>query len=174
MAGKAGLQKSTTLLETLPPLKVIDADTLGYYVRYRVVSEDRNKTSHWSPVYVLTPPYEFRRPSGIPLNGIKFFETNTGGSNKVVTLAWDTVDVYNLDNPVDVPVSKALGYDIWIKWGSGSWKFEGRQTAPSLTISVPTPNPGTLSIEVYARSIDISRDSDHQQLLLYKRDNMAV
>ena len=170
MAGKAGLQKSTILLEQLPPLKVIDANTVGYYVRYRVVSEDRNKTSHWSPVYLLTPPYEFRRPSGIPLDGIKYFETNTGGSNKVVTLAWDTVDVYNKN----VFIRKAIAYDIWIKWGSGSWAFDGRVTNPSITIAVPTPNPGTLSMEIYARSVDVLRDADHQQLLLYKRDNMAV
>ena len=170
MAGKAGLQKSTILLETLPPLKVIDSDTVGYYVRYRVVSEDRNKTSPWSPIYLLTPPYEFRRPTGIPLNGIKYFETNTGGGNKVVTLAWDTIDVYNNN----VFIRKAIAYDIWIKWGSGPWSFDGRVANPSITIAVPSPNPGTLSMEIYARSIDVSRDADHQQLLLYKRDNMAV
>ena len=170
MAGKAGLQKSTILLEQLPPLKVIDANTVGYYVRYRVVSEDRNKTSHWSPIYLLTPPYEFRRPSGIPLNGIKYFETNTGGSNKVVTLAWDPIDVYNNN----VFIRKAIAYDVWHKWGSGLWTFEARVVNPSMTVVVPSPNPGTLSVEIYARSIDISRDADHQQLLLYKRDNMAV
>jgi hypothetical protein len=170
VSGKSGLKKLTILLEQLPPLKVIDATTVGYYLRYRVISEDRNKTSHWSPVYLLTPPYKFRRPTGVPLDGIKYFETNTGGNNKVATLAWDTVDVYNND----VFIRKAIAYDIWIKWGSGSWNYEGRQTAPSLTIAVPSPNPGTLSMEVYARSIDISRDANHQQLLLYKRDNMAV
>lgn len=170
MAGKAGLQKSTILLDALPPLKVVDADTVGYYVRYRVVSEDRNKTSHWSSIYLLTPPYEFRRPSGIPLNGIKYFETNTGGSNKVVTLAWDTIDVYNNN----VFIRKAIAYDVWHKWGSGPWTYEARVVNPSMTIAVPTPNPGTLSVEIYARSIDVLRDADHQQLLLYKRDNMAV
>lgn len=170
MAGKAGVQKSTLLLETLPPLKVVDANTVGYYVRYRVVSEDRNKTSHWSPIYLLTPPYEFRRPAGIPLDGIKYFETNTGGNNKVVTLAWDPVDVYNKDNFI----RKAIAYDVWIKWDAQSWIYESRVVNPSMTIAVPTPNPGTLSMEIYARSVDVLRDADHQQLLLYKRDNMAV
>jgi hypothetical protein len=170
MAEKGGLQKATIPLESLPPLKVIDATTVGYYARYRIISEDRNKTSHWSPVYLLTPPYRFVRPNGVPLDGIKYFETNTGGNNKVVTLAWDTVDVYNKD----VFIRKAIAYDVWIKWGTGSWIYDGRQSTPSLTIAVPSPNPGTLSVEVYARSIDISRDANHQQLLLYKRDNMAV
>jgi hypothetical protein len=33
---------------SLPP---IDNDTLQYNARYRVISEDRNRTSHWSPIY---------------------------------------------------------------------------------------------------------------------------
>ena len=170
MAGKAGLQKTVVPLETLPPLKVIDANTVGYYVRYRVVSEDRNKTSHWSPVYLLTPPYEFRRPTGVSLSTIRYFKTNTGGGLDVVTLAWDPIDVYNGDNFI----RKAIAYDVWHKWGSGQWTYEARVVNPSMTVVVPTPNPGTLSVEIYARSVDISRDADHQQLLLYKRDNMAV
>lgn len=30
----------------------------GYYVRYRVVSEDRSKKSHDSPVYFVSDPYD--------------------------------------------------------------------------------------------------------------------
>lgn len=170
MAGRGGLQKANIPLEELPPLKVINADTIGYYARYRVISEDRNKTSHWSPIYLLTPPYEFRRPTGVPLDGIKYFETNTGGSNKVVTLAWDAVNVYNGDNFI----RKAIAYDVWHKWDGGDWSYEARVVNPSMTIVVPTPNPGTLSVEIYARSVDVLRDASHQQLLLYKRDSMAV
>ena len=33
---------------SLPP---IDYDTLKYNTRYRIISEDRNRTSHWSPIY---------------------------------------------------------------------------------------------------------------------------
>ena len=168
--GKSGLQKARLDLELLPPLKVVDNDTVGYYVRYRFVSEDRNRLSHWSPTYLLTPPYQFRRPTGVPLDGIKYFETNTGGSNKVVTLAWDTIDVYNND----VFIRKAIAYDVWHKWDDGPWVYEARVVNPSMTVVVPTPNPGTLSVEIYARSVDIKRDASHQQLLLYKRDNMAV
>lgn len=170
MASRAGLQKVVVPLESLPPLKVIDANTVGYYTRYRIVSEDQNRTSHWSSPYLITPPYEFRRPDGIGLADIKYFETNTGGGNKVVTLAWDTIDVYNGANFI----RKAIAYDVWHKWGSGPWTYEARVVNPSMTIAVPTPNPGTLSVEIYARSIDVLRDADHQQLLLYKRDNMAV
>jgi hypothetical protein len=33
---------------SIPP---IDYDTSKYNVRYRVVSEDKNRVSHWSPIY---------------------------------------------------------------------------------------------------------------------------
>jgi hypothetical protein len=49
MSGKGGLQKAVVPLLTLPPLTVI-GEKLGYYTRYRIISDDRNKTSHWSPV----------------------------------------------------------------------------------------------------------------------------
>jgi hypothetical protein len=29
---------------------------VGYYTRYRVISEDRNRFSHWSPVYFVEDP----------------------------------------------------------------------------------------------------------------------
>lgn len=29
---------------------------IGYYTRYRIISEDRNKLSHWSPVYFVEDP----------------------------------------------------------------------------------------------------------------------
>lgn len=44
----ANIKKTRILKSSLPP---IDHDTLKYNTRYRVISEDRNRTSHWSPIY---------------------------------------------------------------------------------------------------------------------------
>jgi hypothetical protein len=44
----ANIKKTRILKSALPP---IDHDTLKYNTRYRVISEDRNRTSHWSPIY---------------------------------------------------------------------------------------------------------------------------
>ena len=44
----ANIKKTRILKSALPP---IDYDTLKYNTRYRVISEDRNRTSHWSPIY---------------------------------------------------------------------------------------------------------------------------
>jgi ADP-ribosylglycohydrolase len=46
----AGIKKATVLKQSLPP---VNSDN-GYLVRYRIVSEDRNRYSHWSPIVTLT------------------------------------------------------------------------------------------------------------------------
>lgn len=144
--------------------------TKGYRTRYRVVSTDRNRYSHWSSVQEVIPPLTFSRPSGIALDGIKSFITNTGGNNKVITFAWDPIDVFN----DGVYFRKAVAYDVWIRWNTGSWEFKERVSSTSLTIARPASNPTTLSIEIYGRTPDISRDAGHQQMLFYKRDNIAL
>lgn len=38
------------------PLSELPADSPildGYLVRFRIVSEDKNRTSHWSPIYLV-------------------------------------------------------------------------------------------------------------------------
>lgn len=49
MANEA-IQKVTILKENLPPLLY---DSGEYGIRYRVVSEDRNRASSWSPIYKI-------------------------------------------------------------------------------------------------------------------------
>jgi hypothetical protein len=44
----ANIKKTRILKSSLPP---VDFDTLKYNTRYRVISEDKNRTSHWSPIY---------------------------------------------------------------------------------------------------------------------------
>jgi len=43
------VKKAIIQKESLPP---IDSSSAGYVVRYRIISEDKNRTSHWSPIFV--------------------------------------------------------------------------------------------------------------------------
>ena len=44
----ANIKRLRILKSSLPP---VDHDTEKYNLRYRVISEDKNRTSHWSPIY---------------------------------------------------------------------------------------------------------------------------
>ena len=152
------------------PVGSVAHTTKGYRTRYRIVSTDKNRFSHWSPTYEVIPPLTFLRPTGVALDGIKTFITNTGANQKVITLAWDPVNVYN-DGAY---FRKAVAYDVWIKWNTGEWFYEQRVGQTSLTIVRPASNPTTVSIEIYGRTSDIARDAGHQQMLFYKRDSIAL
>jgi hypothetical protein len=197
MSGKSGLQKATVPLLTLPPLTLI-GEKLGYYTRYRIVSDNRNKTSHWSPVYAVTNNFDFRRPTD-PATGLEISQTlpqpavtNVSGK-RFVTLAWDPVSAYINNNFI----TRALGYDVWLKWYSntndGDWFYEERIAQTSLTVLMPTSfnltNPSTgavtvytgtnrLQVEIYARQTTPTRSTGvsdpRNQLLLYKSDPITV
>lgn len=76
-------------------LKEIDGETNSYLVRYRIVSEDRNRASHWSPTfYIEFPPFS-------PTRG------QAERANDIVTVSWedstnrpqyDIFVKYNFDN----------------------------------------------------------------------------
>ena len=51
---RGGMQKAEIAKVDLPDLDILPDNTAGYFVRYRIVSEDRNLISHWSPVYAIT------------------------------------------------------------------------------------------------------------------------
>lgn len=46
----AGIKKVIIKKATLPAL---DHDKVGYIFRYRIVSEDKNRTSQWSPINIV-------------------------------------------------------------------------------------------------------------------------
>ena len=47
----SGIKKAIIKKSLLP---AIDSDNVGYIFRYRVISEDKNRTSQWSPVNIVT------------------------------------------------------------------------------------------------------------------------
>jgi hypothetical protein len=197
MAGKSGLQKTTVPLPSLPPLTLIDGK-LGYYTRYRVISDDRNRTSQWSPVYAVTNNFDFRRPID-PLTGLEILRSAiyhnvvTSGGSRIITLSWEPVSAYINNNFI----VKALGYDIWVKWYSsgqdGDWTYQQRITQTSLSLTRPTSfnytNPTTgvttvhtgtnrLQVEIYARQTTPTRSTGvgdpREQILLYKSGEITV
>lgn len=73
----ANIKQLRIPIEDMPPIASI---TEGYSVRYRVISEDRNRLSHWSPVYLIVPDF-----TCIP--GTIHFAS----ASQVATFTWDSI-----------------------------------------------------------------------------------
>lgn len=100
MAGKSGLQKAKYARQNLPALSIFPDGSVGHYVRYRIVSEDRNRQSHWSPVYaVRVPDFDY-------LGVVDVSNTSTS-----ITAVWG--DEYNRPR-----------YDVYVKWGNSLEKID--------------------------------------------------
>lgn len=98
-----GIKKATVLKEDLPSFSI--EDDLGYFVRYRIVSNDKNRYSHWSPYHFLTKG---------PMPKVSYSVTITngvGGSKDVINMVWEHPKL----SPSSQEVSIFKEYDIYIR-----------------------------------------------------------
>ena len=156
-----GIKKIRIKQQDLPS---IDINEEGYILRYRVVSEDKNRTSQWSPISIIQPNYTYV-PGSIAFNK----------AGDIASLAWDSVSIQIDGNEI----RKAHEFDIWLKWhrsDNGDWIY--KQRIDGGNISFPIPNtytingtvqgspPNRLNAEIYLKGIPITRDSEF--LLVYE------
>jgi len=90
-------------------LPAYSGDNQSYIVRYRVVSEDRNRSSHWSPQYRLSIPSQAQ---------IDEYAISANPATKMINLVWQAPDSSN-DK-----------FDIYIKWDSDAYIYAGSVTTP--------------------------------------------
>jgi len=162
------IKKAVVLENNLPPVNV---QTEGHSVRYRIVSEDRNRSSHWSPIYTVRPDYELATP------GFLVVEKNESH----ILLIWNPVSLNKNGNFV----KKASEYNVWLRWhksDEGDWLFSERVEGTSLTVlPVDTytingvdqeTQPNRLDVEIYLVGTPNVRSDDPNAFLkaYYKND----
>ena len=110
------IKKVTVSKESLPPINSANA---GYVVRYRIISEDKNRTSHWSPTFVTDSVF------------IEEVDGALSITPSIITAVWGD----ELNRPA---------YDVFVKFDSGSFSYHG--TSPTHTYLFL--NTGTTSVHV--------------------------
>lgn len=118
------LRKVTISSETLPPVGANNK----YYFRFRMVSEDGNRASHWSPVLV-TPGIDRSSVSG---NGA------ISQIGNIVMSTWQ----YDAQMP---------GYDIFVKFDSDPYTYSGTTAVKNYSL-IKELDSQSVSILVQAAS----------------------
>jgi hypothetical protein len=147
---------------TVPKQTFVDMDIYDphYQIRYRIVSEDRNRLSEWSPIYSIDPEVVFI-PGNINTAGQMVIQKNTG----YVSISWDSVNIYKDNDKVLSDVAVLPYYDVWIRWAQNSglnpsnWIYQQRISSTSFNINVPASyidengitrtTPKYLYVEIY-------------------------
>ena len=177
-----GPQKAILPETNLPPLTHFEDGKSGYEVRYRIVSEDRNRFSAYSPLFRVIPNYEYVYTPGTTSADL---EVVTGGP--FVNLFWDPVTI--VDKVSRAEIKLLNDYDVFVQWGKGEtdpgpvWVYEGPVSDHADGFRYPNQyvltdgtvledKPNRLSAEIYIRSTNPSRDNT--ELLLYSVTNQTV
>jgi hypothetical protein len=107
----------------------------GYTIRYRVVSEDRNRTSHWSPMHTFQKDIPTEEPTSV--DGEIVFV-----SNRQVSATWEEINAN-------------LVYEIFINWNDEVdeelnlvWTYMRTVSSPTYTTLAPT---GAESVSIWVQ-----------------------
>jgi len=124
----------------------INSDTGEYIFRYRIVSDDKNRFSAWSPQYRLQAPTIAQVLSANTIASLPApsYSVQTGSSGeKVATISWNSV----------APFAGIEKYDVFIKWGASTgtaaWEYFKTVSSGSFSIVKPsTQTSNTINIKI--------------------------
>ena len=116
------VKKVTIKKQDLPALNGVSQN---YLVRYRIVSEDRNRASHWSPRYKINVEPEIDREIDPPEPWIP--HSVVASENKqIINVVWTS------------PANLKSDFDLYVKWGTDNFKYIASIQTSSYTIQVPS------------------------------------
>jgi hypothetical protein len=124
------MPRVTIKKEDLPPVSAEDG---GYNIRLRLISQDRNRTSFWTPLYTIDAP-----DSSVVNYSVV---ANTATTPKTVTLIWDGDAGYK-------------EYDVFVSWLHASalddagWEYKGTISTTTYALIVPTTPSAPTSFKV--------------------------
>jgi hypothetical protein len=95
-----GQQKVRLSRSDLPEVSKLSNGEYGYVVRYRIISEDQNRFSHWSPIRELV------MPPVVPVDG------DVVVSGSIIQVVWGDEE----DRP---------SYDVFVKFDDGNYFYHG-------------------------------------------------
>lgn len=119
----------------------VDIYTRKYSVRYRIISDNKNNLSVWSPIFEVDPGFDFITSSEASVERT---------SNQTVT-SWIPVQIEKDGNSLGA----LENYDVWIRWGNieadGSWEYYQRVSGSSINIIKPVSiaSVNYFSVEIY-------------------------
>jgi hypothetical protein len=122
-----GQQKVILPKEDLPPVSLLSDGTYGYITRYRIISEDQNRYSHWSPIREVAIPEVIQVSGDIAVSG------------DIIQAVWGD----EAGRP---------SYDVFVKFDSNEYFYHG--TTPTHQYSFLSESASTVQVAIQIESID--------------------
>lgn len=156
----------------IPRNSLPDPDILNsnYEIRYRIISEDRNRQSSWTPIFSVDPGLSYTPVGNLNIQKVTSY----------IAAAWNPVNISKDVGGVSTVIDKASRYDIWIRWGTttyaspnlGEWQLQERVSTSSININIPSGQT-YVSMEIYRVGRPIERSLTNG-FLAYSLYNFAL
>jgi hypothetical protein len=194
-SSELSLLQFTTLIVGSPAREEIK--DLYYDFRYRVISEDKNRTSAWSPIERIIIP-NLKTP--FPYADSARLGISKSGEPAVVTAIWSLptdaelqalVDLRIADpeNPNGITVETAnyiklyrqtTTYDVWVRWtntvnanasssGWTDWKYITTASSNTFSTVKPESSYNTVEVAIQIPTVTKLRDYNNNKITLYNR-----
>jgi hypothetical protein len=153
-----------------------EVTSLHYDFRYRVVSEDKNRFSHWSEI-VRYPMPDVTTP--FPFTETNRFSITKAGNPEVITAVWSFPG--DAENPSDYVkfFRDTTQYDVWIRWnnnnttnledaGWSQWEYSATVSSNNFSILKKDGNVKRVEIAVQIPTTTKIRDYYNNKLTLFR------
>jgi hypothetical protein len=167
------VQLTTTLNESLNREEVA---ALHYDFRYRVVSEDKNRFSHWSEI-VRYPMPDVTTP--FPFTDTNRFSISKPTGTDVINAVWSFPG--DSENPSDYVkfFRDTTQYDVWVRWnnnnttnlndlGWSDWEFETTVSSNNFSILKKDGDVKRIEIAIQIPTSIKIRDYYNNKLTLFR------
>jgi len=166
-----------------------EVEALHYDFRYRIVSEDKNRYSHWSeiiryPMPDVTTPFPFTENTRIT--------ASKSGNPETVNAVWSFPSDTELDDLLEAEAitieeinyikffRDTTQYNVWIRWNSTNnaiettagwttWQDVGLYSSNVFSILKPNPDYKTVEIAIQIPTGQRIRDYNNNKLTLFKK-----
>lgn len=128
----------------IPKGNLVSGDNNEYIIRYRIVSEDKNRTSHWSPAHKITA------------TGVQEVDGAVSATPTVITVVWG--DELNMPK-----------YDVFVKFDSDDIFYHGTPAVHSYSFL----NKGTTSVQVIIQVEGINKIVN-ESLIIYDSGTVSL
>lgn len=136
----AGIKNVIVLKQDLPAVNSGNE----YTVRYRIVTDDRNRYSQWSPMFVV---------SG---NSVTEVDADASVSGRIISIVWND------------PEPRA-GYDVFVKFDSGEYAYHGK----ALTTNYSLISQGTTSFQFLIQVESIEKQIN-ESIKIYESETIPL
>jgi hypothetical protein len=130
-------------------LPAINADQGKYVVRYRIISNDRNRVSHWSPQFFVSPiPIDFESFDTEQERNIVIYQAGAS-----LVIKWNVSPTAREEFNKN-PNLELTSYDIYLAWGYSNTtstdplKYYATSSGNYLTIPITSPSPEAVRVVI--------------------------